>query len=411
MALRPPRATLWTFGTRGVAHQPRSATPLNETRQREGGTNMTATLGTDLDRAQQDTERRDTLVGRLFEATLGAFDVVTIYIGDRLGLYRALADLGGATSTELANATGTHERYVREWLEQQAATGILEVQDASVGPLERRFGLPSAYREVFLQPDSLNCLTGLVRLVVGAVSPLPAVLEAFKTGAGVPYVDYGADTREGIAAMNRPMFLNQLGPDWIPAMPDVHARLLADPPAQVADVGCGTGASSIAIGLAYPNVRVHGFDSDEASIAKARENAAAAGVADRVTFAVRDAAYPGLAGEFDLVTAFETIHDMARPVEALRKMRELVREGGAVLIGDERVEEAFSAPGTDVERLNYGFSVVHCLPSSMAETPSAATGTVFRPGTMRRYADEAGYRSVEILPIEHDFWHFYRLNP
>ena len=372
---------------------------------------MTATLATDQGSAQQDTERRDALIGRLFEATIGTLDVVSVYLGDRLGLYQALTDLGSATSAELAGATGTHERYVREWLEQQAATGILVVEDASLAPTERRFSLPAAYREIFLQPDSLNCLTGLIRLAVGAVSPLPAVLDAYKTGAGVPYVDYGLDTREGIAAMNRPMFVNQLGPEWIPAMPDVHARLQADPPARVADVGCGTGTSSIAIARAYPNVQVHGFDSDEASIARARENAVAAGVADRVTFAVRDAAYPGLAGGFDLVTAFETIHDMAQPVEALAKMRELLGAGGAVLIGDERVEETFSAPGTDVERLNYGFSVIHCLPSSMAETPSAATGTVIRPGTMRRYAEEAGYRSAEILPIAHDFWYFYRLTP
>jgi SAM-dependent methyltransferase len=236
-------------------------------------------------------------------------------------------------------------------------------------------------------------------------------VEAYKTGAGVPYADFGPDCREGIAAMNRPMFMQQLGRDWIPAMPDVHARLLADPPARVADVGCGAGASSIALALAYPKARVHGFDADEASIAQARINAEEAGVADRVTFSVRDAAYPGLAGEFDLAMAFETIHDMARPVEALARMRALVRESGAVLVGDEKVEERFSAPGTDVERLNYGFSIVHCLPASLAETPSAATGTVIRPGTMRRYAEEAGYRSVEILPIEHDLWWFYRLNP
>ncbi len=372
---------------------------------------MTTASTIDQDTAQQDAERRDALVGRLFESAIGAMDILTINLGDRLGLYRALADLGTANSTELAGATGTHERYVREWLEQQAATGILEVEDAALAPTERRFRLPVAYREVFLEPDSLNCLTGLLRLIVGVSAPLPAVLEAFKTGAGVPYADYGADTREGIAAMNRPMFLNQLASDWIPAMTDVHARLQADPPARVADVGCGTGNSTIALALAYPKAQVHGFDSDEASIAQARANAAAAGVANRVTFAVRDAAYPGLAGGFDLVTAFETIHDMAQPVEALRKMRELAREGGAVLVADERVEEAFSAPGTDVERLNYGFSVIHCLPACMAETPSAATGTVMRPGTMRRYAEEAGFRAVEILPIAHDFWHFYRLTP
>ncbi len=125
----------------------------------------------------------------------------------------------------------------------------------------------------------------------------------------------------------------------------------------------------------------------------------------------RDAAYPGLAGGYDLVTAFETIHDMAQPIEALRKMRGLVNDRGTVVIADERVGEAFSAPGDDVERLNYGFSVLHCLAVGMAESPSAATGTVMRPPTLRRYAEEAGFRAVEILPIENDFWRFYRLVP
>ena len=141
----------------------------------------------------------------------------------------------------------------------------------------------------------------------------------------------------------------------------------------------------------------------------ARKNAAEAGLAEQVSFAVRDAADPGLAGGYDLVTAFETVHDMAQPVEALRTMRGLVAEGGAVIVADERVGEAFSAPGTDVERLNYGFSIIHCLAVGLAERPSAATGTVMRLPTLRAYAQQAGFRDVEVLTIEHDFRAFYRL--
>ncbi len=361
--------------------------------------------------AEHEPERRDALIERLFQAAITTMDVFCVYVGDRLGYYRALAELGPATSAQLAAATNTQERYAREWLEQQAATGILDVQDSEAGELERRFTLPPAHHEVFLERDSLNYLSGLLRLVVGATRPLPDVLRAFREGGGVPYADYTADTIEGIAEMNRPMFLNLLGTEWLPAVPDVHARLQADPPARVADVGCGTGWSSIAIARAYPKVEVHGFDLDEPSIERARANAAAEGLNGRVSFAVRDAAYPGLAGRYDLVTAFETIHDMARPVEALRKMRGLLAPGGCVIVADERVGETFSAPGDDVERLNYGFSVLHCLPAGMADSPSAATGTVMRPATLRRYAHEAGFREVQILPIENDFWRFYRLAP
>ena len=357
------------------------------------------------------TERRDALVGRLFGSVLGTLDILSIYVGDRLGLYQALADLGAATPAQLAAQTGTDERYIREWLEQQAVSDLLVVEDAQVEATARRYSLPAGHDEVLLERDSLSYLTGLLRLAVGVSRPLPALLEAYRSGGGVPYSDYGADTCEGIAEVNRPMFLNQLGSVWLPAMADVHARLQADPPARVADVGCGTGWSSIAIARAYPKVQVDGLDVDEASIVRARANAAAAGVADRVTFAVRDAADPRLAGRYDLVTAFETIHDMAQPVEALQSMRALAGPGGAVLIGDERVGETFIAPGDDIERLNYGFSVLHCLPVGMAESPSAGTGTVMRPDTLRRYAADAGFQGVEVLPIEHDFWWFYRLTP
>lgn len=363
------------------------------------------TASTDADA----TERRDALVGRLFEAAIATLDVFSIYLGDRLGLYRAIADRGSTTSTELAAATGAHERYAREWLEQQAATGILVVGNPAAAPAERQFMLPAGHREVLLDEHSLNYVAALLRLVVGVTRPLPALLDAFKTGAGIPYADYGPDTVEGIAEMNRPMFLNLLGSDWLPQIPQVHARLQADPPARVADIGCGTGWSSIAIARAYPKVHVDGFDLDESSIDLARRNAAAAGVGDQVTFAVRDAADPTLAGRYDLVTAFETVHDMARPVEALRAMRGLVADGGTVLIADERVGETFSAPGDAIERLDYGFSVLHCLPVGMVETPSAGTGTVMRPPTLRRYAQEAGFRDAEALPIENDFWRFYGL--
>jgi len=358
---------------------------------------------------ERDAERRDALVGRLFSAAIGTMELLCVYLGDRLGLYQALADRGSTTAAELAAATGTDERYVHEWLEQQAASGLLDVDDPRLDAATRRYRLPAAYREVLLDADSLNCLSGLIRLVVGVGQPLPALLEAFRSGGGVPYPAYGPDTREGIAAMNRPMFVNLLGTEWLPAVPDVHARLQADPPARVADVGCGAGWSSIALARAYPRARVDGFDPDAASIELARANAEAAGVADRVRFTACDAADPALAGQYDLVTAFETIHDMAQPVAVLANVRRLVAGGGTVIVADERVGEAFSAPGDDVERLNYGFSVLHCLPVGLAETPSVGTGTVIRPDTLRRYATEAGFRAVEVLPIENDYWRFYRL--
>src|SRR5918911_2524681 len=182
------------------------------------------TIDHDQSRTDQASEQRDALAGRLFQATLGLFDLFAVYLGDRLGLYRALAEAGPVTSAELAGRTGTDARYVREWLEQQAASGILGVEDVGAPAAARRYRLPAGHEEVLLDPDSLSCMTGLVRLAVGATGPLPALLEAYRTGGGVPYAAYGPDAREGIAAMNRPMFIHLLGSHWLPAIPDVHRR-------------------------------------------------------------------------------------------------------------------------------------------------------------------------------------------
>lgn len=352
----------------------------------------------------------DTFVERILQAVARTMDVFTIYLGDRLGLYQALAEGDALTSVALAARTNTHERYVREWLEQQTVTGILTVENPADAPTARRFRLPTAHAEVLTQEDSLNYLASFVRLLVGATHPREALLNAFRTGAGVPYQAYGADLREGQAAANRPAFLQQLGTEWLPVMEDVHARLQADPPARIADIGCGAGWSSIGMAKAYPKVRVDGYDLDEPSVELACANAREMNVADRVRFQVRDAGDPALAGRYDLVTAFECIHDMSDPVSALRTMRQLAGRDGAVLVVDERVGDTFTPEGDDVERMMYGWSVLHCLPVGMAENPSAATGTVMRTETLRRYATEAGFHDVEVLPIDNYFFRLYRLH-
>jgi 2-polyprenyl-3-methyl-5-hydroxy-6-metoxy-1,4-benzoquinol methylase len=156
---------------------------------------------------------------------------------------------------------------------------------------------------------------------------------------------------------------------------------------------------------------VDGFDLDQPSVEMARRNARKAGIDDRVKFHVRNAADPKLAGQYDLVAAFECIHDMADPVRALRAMKHLAGSTGTVLVVDERVGESFSTSKNDVDWMMYGWSILHCLPVGMADKPSAETGTVMRPGTLRAYARESGFKSVEILPIENYFFRFYRLLP
>ena len=359
--------------------------------------------------AGPDTERRDALVERLFEAVLGFNDLHAVYLGDRLGLYAALAG-GASTPPEVAAAAGCDERYVREWLEHQAVGGILEVEDASAVPNERGYRIPAGHDEVLLDRDSVNYMAAFARMMVGMAQPMPQVLEAFRTGEGVPYADFPPDFVEGQGDMNRTQFVNLLASEWLPTMPDVDDRLRAGS-ARVADVACGTGWSSVAIAKGYPGVQVDGFDLDQASIDLAREVAQAEGVADRVDFQVRDAADPELADRYDLVTVFEAVHDMAKPVEALRAIHGLLAEDGVALVADEKVADEFTAPGDEVERVMYGWSILHCLPVGRVEQPSAETGTAMRESTFRRYAEEAGFGSVDVVPIEHDFWRFYRLEP
>lgn len=350
--------------------------------------------------------RVEPLTDRLFAMNVAAYEVACIYVGDRLGLYRALDALGPATPERLAAAAGTDARYTREWLEQQAVAGVLQVEGAGDA---RLYHIAPEDRDALLAPDSLAHLVPLARFTVGVWSGLPELLRAFRTGEGVPYASYGADAREGQADVNRTLFVNLLGEEWLPAIPDVHERLARAPAARVADVACGTGWSSIAIARAYPQAIVDGFDLDAPSIELARANAKEAGVDGRVRFHVRDAADPQLAGRYDLVTVFEALHDMARPVDALRACRALLAPGGSILVADERAAEEFTAPGPMSERLYYGWSVLFCLPTSREQTPSAATGTPMRPATLRRYATEAGLARVEVLPIENDLWRFYRL--
>jgi 2-polyprenyl-3-methyl-5-hydroxy-6-metoxy-1,4-benzoquinol methylase len=355
--------------------------------------------------------RRDALVARLEAAGTDLVELCTLYLGERLGFYDALAAGEALTSTELATRTETNERYTREWLEQQATAGILHVDDPDAAPRERRFVLPVGHAEVLGDRLSDTYWGAGVRFLVGLTRPLPAVLEAFRTGGGVPFAAYGADLREGLADGSRlgsRWFINEAVPA---ALPDVHARLQTDPPARVADLGCGAGWASIAIARAYPKTTVDGFDLDAASVELASRNVVEAGVQDRVHIAQRDAADPALAGSYDLVLAIAVVHDTPQPVAMLQTMRRLAGDEGVVLVSEPKSGERFldAANNGEVERSHFAFSVLHCLPVGMAEQPSAGTGTMMRPDILRGYARDAGFHDVEVLSIDDPWTAAYRL--
>jgi SAM-dependent methyltransferase len=343
---------------------------------------------------------------RLFGAVLGAQLVQAAYLGDRLGYYRALAT-GPHTSTELAARTATAERYAREWLEHQAVAGVLTVDDPDAAPEDRRFRLPPGAAEVLTDAVSPNHVLPLARMAAGLGKHLDALVGAYRSGGGVSWAEFGTDARESQADANRPLFLGALPHEYLPSVPAIGAVL--ERGGRIADIGCGFGWSAIGIALAHPAVTVDGFDVDGPSIAAARQNAVEAGVADRVRFHHADAGLPGPRQGYDLVTAFECVHDMPHPVGVLAGMRRMAEPDGVVLVVDERVAERFTAPGDEVEQIMYGWSITCCLPDGLAHPGSVGTGTVMRPETLRSYARDAGFDNVEVLPVEDAFFRFYRL--
>ncbi len=342
---------------------------------------------------------------RLVDAAVGALELLSIHLGRRLGLYEAIGD--GRTVPGLAGAAQIDERYAREWLEQQAVAGLVTVDDPALPWDSRRYSLSHEQRALLATPDDPAHVSPLADMVAGAGQVIDQVAAAYRTGGGVPYAYYGAAFRAGQAGINRPAFTHDLVPSWLQAAPDVAARLAAG--GRVADIGCGTGWATIALARAFPLADVVGIDADPASIADARANAAAAGVA--VRFECADAAALHDGGGYDLVVILETLHDLARPTDVLRDLRRGLRPDGAVLVADEKVAEHFIAPGDDMERMMYGWSVVHCLPASLSERPSAGIGTVLRPGLVDAMAADAGFSRVEHSDIDAGFFRLYVLRP
>jgi ubiquinone/menaquinone biosynthesis C-methylase UbiE len=353
-------------------------------------------------------DRTNALVERIFRNAGAALELYSIYLGERLGLYRALAQQGPATSVELAERTGTNERYIREWLEHHAASGLVEVDDVTAAPTERLYTLPPEHIPVLADPDDVDYHGYKGVELARAARMLPDLVEAYRTGDAPPHQPWEP---EGRAEFNRPTYLNLLGKEWLPAIPEIDERLRADPPARVADFACGTGWSSIAMAQAYPHITVHGLDLDADAIAAATGHALEAGLSDRVSYSVANASDHSQSGQFDLVTILEALHDIPRPVDALRSARQLLAPGGSVLVLDELVEDEFTAPASELERYHYGWSLMSCLPDAMGDPESAATGAVMRPATLRRYATEAGFQEVQDLPFHTSLFRFYRLIP
>ncbi len=344
---------------------------------------------------------------KVFTDVLGTLSTFAASIGIELGWYDALADNHSMSPAELAAATSTDERYAQEWLEQQTVSGYIRVADATAVAHERRYSISPAAAEILTDRTSLAYMAPFPGLVASLGRSLRDLTDAYRTGAGFGWHQHDDGARSGQAEANRPMFLNLLGQQYLASVPDVDEILRNG--GAVADIGCGLGWSSIGVAQAYPNTRVDGYDVDAPSIERARANAAEAGVSDRVSFYCVDAS--DLEDHsYDLALALECIHDMADPVSVLAAMNRIVKPTGTVIVMDERVGETFTGQPDPVEQFMYGFSLICCLPDGRDGHDSVATGTVMRRSTFERYATEAGFNAVDVLPIDNDFFRFYQLS-
>jgi SAM-dependent methyltransferase len=369
---------------------------------------MSAILGTEHEREVAAAQDLESVAERIMGDTVTFAEHLSTWLGLDLGLYAAMQRSGPVTAEGLAADVGVAPRYAREWLEQQTVAGYLSCIDPTVAADERMFELPPAVAAVLLDPDSGAHLGPMLHMARGLGGLMDRVSAAYRTGEGIPYSDYGDLFRHGIGGLNGPTFDTQLA-TWLAGLPDVDRTLRTAATPRILDLGCGVGRSAIALARAYPRATVRGIDLDPASIADARDAAAAAGLAHRVTFDCIDAARLPDDTTYDLVTIFEALHDMGDPVGTLRAARSVLAPGSSVYIADEKVEHEFTPDADIVERLQYAFSVLHCLPATMAEDPAIANGTVLRMPTLVDWASVAGFEHVEDLEVDDPFWRHYRL--
>ena len=348
-----------------------------------------------------DDYRNEPIADRIGRDFTGAMSLDVLLLGHRLGLLAMLAERGPLTAAELAGATGYDGRYLAEWLAAMAAGGYIACDAAA-----ERFWLTPEQAAVYVDTESPVYAMPLIVWAPRLAGALPALEEAFRTGSGVPYAAYEPAGDDGTGNGNRVEFLTHMA-TWLRAVPDVWQRVAGA--RAVLDIGCGHGWSSIALANVLPQAVIDGADADPASLAAAEQNAARSGITDRIRFHLAAAEDLVLPQRYDLITALECVHDMAQPVAALRKMRELLKPGGLVLVVDERMGDTLGENLTPLGHLNYAWSVLHCLPQARVDPDAAGTGCAMGPARLHAYATAAGFERCDVLPIEHAAWRFYRL--
>lgn len=331
-----------------------------------------------------DPEKLNAFVGKMLGDLGAAASAVLILIGDKLGLYRELGKGNALTSDELAQRTGTVERYVREWLANQAASGYVDYD-----PETQRFSLPPEQGFMLADESSPLYIHGAFQLVEAMMAAKTQIGERFRTGKGFGWHEHDPVLFEGTERFFRPGYNAHLVAEWIPALDGVESKLRAG--ANVADVGCGLGASTIIMAQAYPKSTFHGFDYHADSIELAKQRAEAAGVSDRVTFEVASSKdFPGVS--YDLITYFDCLHDMGDPVGAAKRVREALAPSGTWMLVEPFAGDRLEANLNPVGRIFYAASTLLCTPASLSQEVGAALGAQAGEAKIRTVAHDAGLR-------------------
>ena len=350
----------------------------------------------DLDRSQAFMKK---VVGDLAAASATAL----VYVGDRVGLFKAMADAGPLTREQLEHKTGIHPRYLEEWLATMFCAGYIE-HDAETDT----WTFPDEHAVFFAEERSEYYLGGLFKGGPGLMAMAPKVAEAFETGQGIPFQAYGESQPLATEQMNRAVYEARLVRKWLPAMPQVVERLKAG--GRAIDIGCGTGVIPVLLARAFPEARVAGLDFDARSIEIARENAREAGVGERIEFKQGSASeFEAPAGGYDFISSFDCIHDMGDPAGVLRRIRAALASGGTYLMVEPRVAERVEDNAANpFARMLYGISCMHCVPVSLAQG-GPGLGACWGPTRARLAAQEAGFSRFAALPIQSPVFAFYEL--
>ena len=325
-----------------------------------------------------------------------------LLVGDRSGLFKAMAGAGMLSADALAERAGMAPRYVEEWLAVMTGAGYVE-HDASADT----FMLPEEHAMFLTDDSSEYYLGGLFQGLPGLLAMTPRLVSAFKTGEGVSFSEFGAELPRSLEAMNRSVYENRLVRTWLPAMPDVVERLNAG--GRALDVGCGTGVVPITLAKAFPSAIVAGLDFDARSIDIARGHARNAGLADRVSFLAESVEALGTEPGWDLISTFDVIHDLPDPLDAMTRIRLALNEGGTYLMVEPKVADRLEVNVKNpFARMLYGMSCLHCVPQSLAQG-GPGLGACWGEARARKIAEEAGFARFQRLDIRSPAMAFYAL--